>query len=70
MPSGFFGDIKPIAYEGATSENPLAYRCYDATRVVMGKPLGEWLRYRAYIRVGFELEPDPAASGPRQMNCR
>ena len=44
MTTGFFGEIKPIAYEGATSENPLAYRCYDATRVVMGKTLAEWLR--------------------------
>ena len=37
MATGFFGDIAPIRYEGATSENPLAYRFYDATRVVMGK---------------------------------
>ena len=44
MGSGFFGDVAPVKYEGATSENPLAYRSYDATRVVMGKPLGDWLR--------------------------
>ena len=44
MASGFFGDIAPIKYEGATSESALAYRCYDATRVVMGKPIAEWLR--------------------------
>jgi xylose isomerase len=44
MATGFFGDIAPIRYEGATSENPLAYRCYDATRVVMGKTLAEHLR--------------------------
>jgi len=44
MATGFFGDIPPIAYEGATSENPLAYRYYDATRVVMGKTMAEHLR--------------------------
>ena len=44
MATGFFGDIAPIAYEGATSENPLAYRHYDATRVVMGKTIAEHLR--------------------------
>jgi xylose isomerase len=44
MATGFFGDIAPIRYEGATSENPLAYRHYDATRVVMGKTIAEHLR--------------------------
>ncbi len=44
MTTGFFGDIAPIAFEGATSENPLAYRYYDSTRVVMGKTIAEHLR--------------------------
>ena len=44
MATGFFGDIAPISYEGATSENPLAYRYYDASRVVMGKTMAEHLR--------------------------
>jgi xylose isomerase len=44
MDSGFFGDIAPIAYEGVTSENALAYRHYDATRVVLGKTIAEHLR--------------------------
>jgi xylose isomerase len=44
MGTGFFGDIAPIRYEGATSENPLSYRHYDASRVVMGKTLAEHLR--------------------------
>ena len=44
MATGFFGDISPIAFEGATSENPLAYRYYDATRIVMGKTMAEHLR--------------------------
>jgi xylose isomerase len=44
MSTGFFGDIRPISYEGATSENAFAYRYYDATRVVMGKTMAEHLR--------------------------
>ena len=44
MGTGFFGDVAPVQYEGATSESPLAYRYYDATRVVMGKTLAEHLR--------------------------
>jgi xylose isomerase len=44
MSTGFFGDIEPIRYEGSSSENPLAYRYYDATRVVLGKTMAEHLR--------------------------
>ena len=44
MGTGFFGDIAPIVYEGPASENPLAYRHYDATRVVLGKTMAEHLR--------------------------
>ena len=44
MPTGFFGDIAPIRFEGADSANPLAYRHYDATRKVAGKTLAEHLR--------------------------
>jgi xylose isomerase len=44
MGTGFFGDISPIRYEGAQSENPLAYRHYDATRTVFGKTMAEHLR--------------------------
>jgi xylose isomerase len=44
MSTGFFGDIPPISYEGPASDNPLAYRHYDATRLVLGKPMAEHLR--------------------------
>jgi len=35
MPQSYFADIPPIQFEGATSENPLAYRYYDKNRVVL-----------------------------------
>ena len=39
-----YSDIAPARYEGPHSTNPLAYRWYDAKRVVLGKPLAEHLR--------------------------
>ena len=45
--SNFFGDISPVIYEGTESTNPLAYRHYDAKKVVMGKTMEEHLRFAA-----------------------
>ncbi|MCM5680149.1 xylose isomerase [Schlegelella sp. S2-27] len=42
--SSVFSAIEPARYEGAASRNPLAYRWYDAKRVVLGKTLEEHLR--------------------------
>jgi xylose isomerase len=43
--TGFFGDLKPVAYEGPDSANPLAYRYYDRNQVVLGKRLEDHLRF-------------------------
>ncbi|MGE0500575.1 MAG: xylose isomerase [Rhizobiaceae bacterium] len=45
MSTGFFGDIKPVRYEGPDSENPLAYRFYDRDEVVLGKRMEDHLRF-------------------------
>ena len=45
MSSGFFGDIKPIGYEGPESQNPLAYRYYNPDEIVMGKRMEDHLRF-------------------------
>jgi xylose isomerase len=42
--STVYSIVEPIRYEGPQSANRLAYRWYDAQRVVLGKPLIEWLR--------------------------
>ena len=39
-----FSSIDKIRYEGPKSRNPLAFRWYDAKRVVLGKTLAEHLR--------------------------
>lgn len=44
MSTGFFGDIAPIKYEGADSDNDLAFRHYDASEMVMGKSMEDHLR--------------------------
>jgi xylose isomerase len=41
----YFQQIGKIAYEGPKSDNPLAFRWYDAERVVAGKTLKEHLRF-------------------------
>lgn len=44
MSASYFADIEPIKFEGLESTNPLAYRYYDKSRVVMGKTMEEHLR--------------------------
>jgi xylose isomerase len=44
MGKRFFGDIGPVRFEGLESDNPYAYRCYDHSRMVMGKTMAEHLR--------------------------
>lgn len=41
----YFKGIGQIKYEGPESDNPLAYRWYDAHRVVAGKTMKEHLRF-------------------------
>ena len=41
----FFKGIPAIKYEGLQTDNPLAYRWYDETKVVAGKPMKDWLRF-------------------------
>jgi len=41
----YFKGIGKIKYEGIESDNPLAYRWYDADRVIAGKSMKEHLRF-------------------------
>ncbi|MBL0935731.1 MAG: xylose isomerase [Rhizobiaceae bacterium] len=45
MSTGFFGDIKPIRFEGPQSTSELAYRHYDPDEVVLGKRMEDHLRF-------------------------
>src|SRR6201991_1815115 len=41
----FFKGIGAVTYEGPGTKNPLAYRWYDANKVVAGKPMKDHLRF-------------------------
>ncbi|NMA94661.1 MAG: xylose isomerase [Clostridiales bacterium] len=41
----YFKDIPKIKYEGPSSDNPLAFKYYDAEKVVMGKTMKEHLPF-------------------------
>ena len=41
----FFPGIDKIRFEGKDSRNPMAFRYYDAKKVVLGKTMAEWLKF-------------------------
>ena len=41
----FFPGIGKIKFEGKESKNPMAFRYYDADKVIMGKKMSEWLKF-------------------------
>ena len=41
----FFPEIGKIKFEGKDSKNPLAYRYYDANRIVAGKKMKDWFKF-------------------------
>lgn len=45
MAKEFFPEIGKIKFEGVESKNPLAYRYYDAEKMILGKPMKDWLKF-------------------------
>ena len=41
----YFPTVGTIKFEGAASKNPLAFRYYDANKVVYGKKMKDWLKF-------------------------
>ena len=41
----FFPGIGKIQFEGRESKNPMAFRYYDAEKVVLGKKMKDWLKF-------------------------
>ncbi len=56
MSTGFFGDIKPVKYEGPDSANPLAYRFYNPDEIVGGKRMEDHLRFAVAYWHSFAWE--------------
>lgn len=60
----FFPGIGKIAYEGKESTNPLAFRYYDAEKVVMGKKMKDHFRFSmAYWHSMCATGNDPFGGG-------
>ncbi|RTL47169.1 MAG: xylose isomerase [Burkholderiales bacterium] len=45
--TSYFHAIPPIRFEGAASDNPLAFKHYDKDRLVLGKRMADHLRFAA-----------------------
>ena len=45
MAKEFFPEIGKIKFEGVKSTNPFAFRYYDAEKVILGKPMKDWLKF-------------------------
>ncbi|USD67691.1 xylose isomerase [Vibrio sp. SCSIO 43136] len=43
----FFKNIKKVQFEGKESQNPLAFRHYDADKMILGKSMKDHLRFAA-----------------------
>jgi xylose isomerase len=64
----YFKGISKITFEGRDSRNPLAFKWYDEKKVVLGKPLKEYLRFAAAYWHSFCNEcGDPFGPGTRYL---
>ena len=64
----YFPGIPAIPYEGPESDNPLAFKYYDADRAVAGKPMAEHFRFAvAYWHTFNQTGSDPFGPGTIQL---
>lgn len=60
----YFTGIGKIGYEGPESDNPLAYRWYDAGKIVAGKTMEEHLRFAVAYWHSFNGNGSDPFGGP------
>ena len=59
----YFSTVDKINYEGVTTENPMAFRHYNASEMVMGKTMKDHLRFAvAYWHTMTQDGSDPFGS--------
>ena len=64
----YFKGIEPVKYEGKESDNPLAFKYYDANKIVGGKTMAEHLRFAvAYWHTFCGTGGDPFGPGTKQF---
>ena len=64
MPDTTFSSFPTVKFEGTGSSNPLAYQYYDAQKSVLGKPLGEHLRFAVAYWHSLALTSSDPFGGP------
>ena len=69
MDAPFFNTVDRIEFEGPESDNPLAFRWYDASRVVAGRTMGDHLRFascywHSFNWDGSDIFGDPTLDRP------
>jgi len=67
MATEFFKGIEQIKFEGLESDNPLAFRWYDANRVVAGKTMKEHLRFAGAYWHSFNGNGADPFGGPTHI---
>ncbi|HEX7338308.1 MAG TPA: xylose isomerase [Rhodanobacteraceae bacterium] len=64
----YFPGIGQIPFEGRDSDNPLAFKFYDAKKTIGGKTMAEHLRFAvAYWHTFCNDGPDPFGRGTRHL---
>lgn len=67
----YFSGIGQIKYEGPESKNPLAFKYYDAEKVVMGKKMKDWLKFTVAYWHSFCADGgDPFGSGTHEFTWK
>jgi len=62
----FFPEIGKIKFEGTASKNPLAFRYYDAEKVVYGRKMKDWFKFSmAYWHTLCQEGSDPFGGGTK-----
>lgn len=60
----YFKNIGQVKYEGLESDNPLAFRWYDANRVVAGKTIAEHFKFACAYWHSFNANGSDPFGGP------
>ena len=64
----YFKGIEKISFEGKQSKNPLAFKYYDKSKLVMGKSMADHLKFAiAYWHSFCNTGGDPFGIGPKQF---
>jgi xylose isomerase len=64
LSESIFTAFATVRYEGEKSENQLAYRYYDAKKIVLGKPLAEHLRFAVAYWHSLTMNGSDPFGGP------